>query len=320
MTSVASSVSGLRQQVEEIPSISASNCSTFNTRSVLVAVEKSLLRTLAFILYQLDRKCAKYCASSIVQFYFQVQTQLPNAVADSLERVTNSVVSLSDAHFVEFWESLVAKELDEASKQQQLRCQSHLLPYRCVEYSATITPAIDTYDTPEQHVISRLYQHLVVGIQRIFFTPKPFEGRTQTPCTSPVDILDASCRQPQYSSWYQLEKSGCKSNHADKTDEIEPGWAVEYMEQDTNISSEMCRRMAEMMHSTVPSNLFRATVTVNGCDDGNLDLNVDAVTPGSFPPTPITRDLQTRRINHYTMTVLDHATLTLRLLCEENYR
>ncbi|KAI9986705.1 hypothetical protein PInf_025660 [Phytophthora infestans] len=107
----------------------------------------------------------------------------------------------------------------------------------------------------------------------------------------------------------------------DRTEyDFEPGWAVEYMEQDSNIPSEMFRRMTEMMHSNVPANLFRATVTLSGCDDDDRDMNdfMGAVTPGSFPPTPITRDLQTRRMNHYTITVLDHATLTLRLLTEEN--
>ncbi|EGZ30556.1 hypothetical protein PHYSODRAFT_553534 [Phytophthora sojae] len=249
--------------------------------SVVVAVEKSLLRTLAFVLYQLDRSCAKYCASSILQWYMQLQTQLPVAAVDSLDRVADSVISLSDAQFTEFWRSL------------------------------------------EQHVVKRFYQQLFLGVQRFFAADSSDQGRTQTPCTSPVDLSDSShhSTRHQYHRMRHHDDESDSSEDSEADDEFEPGWAVEYLEQDANIPSEMTRRMAKMMHSNVPANLFRATVTLGGGDDDDQSMNyyMGAVTPGSFPPTPITRDIQTRQMHHYTVTVLDHATLTLRLLTEENY-
>lgn len=86
-----------------------------------------------------------------------------------------------------------------------------------------------------------------------------------------------------------------------------------------------------MMHSTVPLNLFRATVAYPSTDDdtyGEEDDDdrssscasdrgrgfVGAITPGSLPPTPITRDLQARRMHRYTVFVLDHTTHALQLL------
>lgn len=301
--------------------------------SVVVAVEKSLLRTLAFVLYQLDRSCAKYCASSILQWYMQLQTQLPVAAVDSLDRVADSVISLSDAQFTEFWRSLVAKELEETSyRRQQILHHRHQLRSCCIEdASSSSSPADDKDDVheQEQHVVKRFYQQLFIGIQRFFAVEPTDKGRTQTPCTSPVDFMDSSHRQPHHSTRRQYhrthdndyESESSMSDVEKSDDEFEPGWAVEYMEQDSKIPSEMSRRMAKMMHSNVAANLFRATVTLSGCDDDDrgMDYYMGAVTPGSFPPTPITRDLQTRRMNHYTVTVLDHATLTLRLLTEETY-
>ncbi|KAG6611617.1 uncharacterized protein IUM83_13771 [Phytophthora cinnamomi] len=302
------------------PAASAADDGASGAMSVVVAVEKSLLRTLAFVLYQLDRSCAKYCASSILQWYMQLQTQLPVAAVDSLDRVADSVISLSDAQFTEFWRSLVAKELEEAARsRQQVRRHRR----RCRSDDST-----DEHE--EQHVVKRFYQQLFLGIQRFFAAEPSDKGRTQTPCTSPVDLADSSHRLPQHSTRHQYHRThdqdddGSDSSRSDvgeSDDEFEPGWAVEYLEQGANIPSEMTRRMAKMMHSNVPANLFRATVTVGGGDDDDLGMNyyMGAVTPGSFPPTPITRDLQTRRMHHYTVTVLDHATLTLRLLTEENY-
>ncbi|KAK1947171.1 hypothetical protein P3T76_001181 [Phytophthora citrophthora] len=294
--------------------------------SVVVAVEKSLLRTLAFVLYQLDRNCAKYCASSILQWYMQLQTQLPVSAVDSLDRVADSVISLSDKQFTEFWRSLVAKELDEVSyRRQQILNRHHDLEE---DAASTASDDKDVHEQ-EQHVVKRFYQQLFIGVQRFFAVEPTDKGRTQTPCTSPVDLMDSSHRQPQHSARHQYPNvhdsdygsENSKSDVEGSDDELEPGWAVEYLEKASNIPSEMSRRMAKMMHSSVPVNLFRATVTLSGCDGEDRDMNdyMGAVTPGSFPPTPITRDLQTRRMNHYTITVLDHATLTLRLLTEENY-
>lgn len=284
--------------------------------TVVVAVEKSLLRTLAFVLYQLDRNCAKYCASSILQWYLQLQDQLPIAAVDSLEKVADSVVSLSDARFAAFWRSLVAQELEEASNRKQ-QIRRHRRGHHYAEDSGE--------QEQEQHVVKRLYQQLSIGIQR-FFAAEPDQGRTQTPCTSPVDLADPTQRQPRQSArccrhdgYYTDGETESSSSDAEDDATFEPGWAVEYLEQDAHIPSEMSRMMAKMMHSNVPANLFRATVTLSGNDEDNQDYYMNAVTPGSFPPTPITRDLQARRMNHYTITVLDHATLTLRLLSEGSY-
>ncbi|KAG7381205.1 hypothetical protein PHYPSEUDO_006291 [Phytophthora pseudosyringae] len=317
----------------DIPTAPTSDDGASGAMSVVVAVEKSLLRTLAFVLYQLDRNCAKYCASSILQWYMQLQTQLPVAAVDSLDRVADSVISLSDAQFTDFWRSLVAKELDEASYgRHQILCPRRQHRHLCtVEDDAASTSTADDHDVheQEQHVVKSFYQQLFLGIQRFFAAEPSNKGRTQTPCTSPVDLMDSSHRQPHRSTRHQYHgmhdtgyASDCSMSDVEGSDdEFEPGWTVEYMEQESNIPSAMSRRMAKMMHSNVPVNLFRATVTLSGCDDDDrsMEYYMGAVTPGSFPPTPITRDLQTRRMNHYTITVLDHATLTLRLLTEENY-
>ncbi|KAG7402104.1 hypothetical protein PHYBOEH_007318 [Phytophthora boehmeriae] len=298
------------RQTSDVPPAPPEDASS-TAMTVVVAVEKSLLRSLAFILYQLDRNRARYCASSILQWYLQLQDQLPVAAVNSLEKVADSVVSLSDAQFAAFWRSLVAKELEEASNRKQ-------------QYSGDAKPANDANEQ-EQHVVMRLYQQLSVGIQRLFATESGKEKcRTLTPCTSPVDPMDPSQRQTQHRPrHHRCTDSECESEDSEEEEEedptFEPGWAVEYEEQDSHIPSEMSRLMAKMMHSTVPTNLFRATVTSSGLDDDDQDMGcyTGAVTPGSFPPTPITRDLLTRRMNHYTSTVLDHAMLTLRLLSED---
>ncbi|KAG1711819.1 hypothetical protein DVH05_009060 [Phytophthora capsici] len=307
----------------DVPPAPASDDSASGAMSVVVAVEKSLLRTLAFVLYQLDRNCAKYCASSILQWYMQLQTQLPVSAVDSLDRVADSVISLSDKQFTDFWRSLVSKELEEVSyrRQQILHRHQHLED----DVASTSANGKDVHEQ-EQHVVKRFYHQLFLGIQRFFAADPSDKRRTQTPCTSPVDLMDPSHRHSARHQYHNVHDadygSECSMSDVEKSDdELEPGWAIEYLEKASNIPSEMSRRMAKMMHSSVPVNLFRATVTLSGCDDEDQDMTdyMGAVTPGSFPPTPITRDLQTRRMNHYTITVLDHATLTLRLLTEENY-
>ncbi|CEG45098.1 uncharacterized protein PHALS_01422 [Plasmopara halstedii] len=307
--------------VDDKPPARANNSSASGAMSVVIAVEKSLLRTVAFVLYQLDRNSAKYCASSIVQWYMQLQTQLPVAAVDSLDRVADSVVSLSDAQFTDFWQSLVAKELDEASYRRQQNL-NHNHPHR---HCNAVTSESDDSDMKRQNqtFVKRFYQQLFVRVQRLFTAGSSNQTQTQTPCTSPVDIMDISHRQTQRYTRHRLcdtdSESDCSMSDVERTDdEFEPGWAIEYMEQDSTISSEMFQRMANMMHSSVPANLFRATVTLSGSHDRDVNSYIGAVTPGSFPPTPITRDLQTRRMNHYTISVLDHATLTLRLLTEKN--
>ncbi|KAE9018389.1 hypothetical protein PF011_g6287 [Phytophthora fragariae] len=309
--------------VPAAPPAPASADGASGAMSVVVAVEKSLLRSLAFVLYQLDRNCAKYCASSILQWYVQLQTQLPVAAVDSLDRVADSVISLSDAQFTEFWRSLVAKELEEASYRRQ-QTLHHRHRHQCRHRRNDVGADGHQQEEQEQHVVKRFYQQLFLGIQRLFAADSSDKGRTQTPCTSPVDPMDSSHRHSTRHQYHRSldqddETDSSLSDVEDSDEEFEPGWAVEYLEQAANIPSEMTRRMAKMMHSNVPANLFRATVTLGGDDDRDMNYCIGAVTPGSFPPTPITRDLQTRRMHHYTVTVLDHATLTLRLLTEENY-
>ncbi|KAF1781336.1 hypothetical protein GQ600_16275 [Phytophthora cactorum] len=236
----------------------ARNDSGSGAMSVVVAVEKSLLRTLAFVLYQLDRNCAKYCASSILQWYMQLQTQLPVAAVNSLDRVADSVISLSDAQFTNsgdhsWTKSWTRSRAGTANSSSPAQASPH-------EHDISSTSDVDDNDVHEQE------QHqLYVGIQRFFVAEPSDKGRTQTPCTSPVDLMDPSHRQPHSARHHYHDtdyKSECTMSDVENTeDEFEPGWAVEYMEQDSNIPSEMFRRMAEMMHSNVPANLFRATVT-----------------------------------------------------------
>lgn len=258
--------------------------------SVVVAVEKSLLRTLAFVLYQLDRSCAKYCASSILQWYMQLQTQLPVAAVDSLDRVADSVISLSDAQFTEFWRSLVAKEIEEASyRRQQILRHRHRHRHRHQHRHGSDDGTDE--QKQEQHVVKRFYQQLFLGVQRFFAADSSDQGRTQTPCTSPVDLSDSShhSTRHQYHRMRHHDDESDSSEDSEADDEFEPGWAVEYLEQDANIPSEMTRRMAKMMHSNVPANLFRATVTLGGGDDDDQSMNyyMGAVTPGSFPRLPL---------------------------------
>uniref|UniRef100_K3WHU1 Uncharacterized protein n=1 Tax=Globisporangium ultimum (strain ATCC 200006 / CBS 805.95 / DAOM BR144) TaxID=431595 RepID=K3WHU1_GLOUD len=329
-------------------STSLSSSSPSRAMTVLTAVERSLLRTLAFIFYQLDRNQAKYCASSILQWYFQLQTQLPLAAVDSLERVAESVIALADAKFTKFWLSLLEKELDDetgnttnsAVKESRIDIGS----YEEDAYNAVKLQADEERHQREKTFVKRLYQHVYFRIQSLFSTAgnaasSSDRGHTQTPCTSPIDGCDESHFQPhrkrrRYPTYAHHEDSEDmesswspdSSNHghdmcsddeeSEEEDIFEPGWAVEYMEQESMVPNEVTRRMHQMMHSTIPLNLFQVTVTYNSdqADDAGGGGFVGVISPESFPPTPITRDLQTQRMNCYTVSVLDHATLALRLL------
>lgn len=323
--------------------------------TVLTAVERSLLRTLAFIFYQLDRNRAKYCASSILQWYFQLQTQLPVAAVDSLERVAASVVALSDAKFTTFWLSLLEKEMDLSDDDDDDDTVPHMHASDCMEARIDIrsyesdTRTKDDEDTQQQRektLVKRLYQHIYYRIQSFFWNTtkcaaSPSDrGPTQTPCTSPIDLSDESHYQPHRRRRYPMpylhdeddeergvyydddaENSSRESDqegdaHTEDEDHFEPGWAVEYMEQESMVSNEMTRRMRKMMHSSIPLNLFRVTVAYDSeqAEEAGEGGFVGVISPESFPPTPITRDLQTRQMNRYTVAVLDHATLALRLL------
>jgi hypothetical protein len=149
---------------------------------------------------------------------------------------------------------------------------------------------------------------------------------TRTPPASPDDDQEYSSTtrrrirssQSEHDEYQTTEEELIKLSQKEKVlendediDTFEPGWAVEYMEQESRVPIEVTRRMRKMMHADIPLNLFRVAVIY---DMNNLEDLMGSVSPESFPPTPITRDLQTKKITHYTNNVLDHATLALRLL------
>lgn len=250
--------------------------------SVVARVERALLRALASVLFQLRREHAKYCAMSVVRGFAALQEQLPAAAAQSLDHAAATVAALSDAALTDYWLSLVGHEWGSGS-----------------EVSSPDSDAGRQHE--EQHVVARLFQSF---LSLFAGQSTAHQRRTLTPCTSPVDTMDAT-RRPLPADDRDAASDVC-----------EPGWAVEYMEQAVTLPPAVTRRMAAMMHSTVPTNLFRAEVSFSGeSDEYEVGLGPDglvgAITPGSLPPTPATRDLQARHLHHYTVSVLDHATLAL---------
>lgn len=338
----------------------SSTASSSRAMTVLTAVERSVLRTLAFVFYQLDREQAKYCASSILRWYFQLQAQLPVSAVESLERVAESVIALSDAKFTSFWLSLLEKEIELSDAEDEL-LESRITIQSYAEYEHEVRGQ-DELQTREKTLIKRLYQHIYCSIRSLFFSASRSSTAdrklaTQTPCTSPIDLPDDShyqkhsrrkhsrfighkddetdeCYRDHHYSDGELFRHNSYDNNSvggdhydhddsdedssDEDDVFEPGWAVEYMEQEsTQVSTELSRRMRKMMHSSIPLNLFRVTVAYSSdrhAEEAGEGGFVGVISPESFPPTPITRDLQTRRMNCYTVSVLDHATLALRLL------
>lgn len=343
--------------------------------ALLTAVERSVLRALAFVFYQLERAQAQSLARAVLRWYFHLQMQLPAYAVASLERVAASVVALADAQFTSFWLSLLEKEIDDGDAEPPLPVSSGARACcisGCVGNTTAAEPRVsiqicseqgeqDREETGEHELLQerektlakRLYQHIYGGIRSLFFATR--SRATQTPCTSPIDLSDESHYQPQqryrrpFATQRQLaddssaaDDDACHRDDDDyydarphdrdaatgtasasavrvgESEPFEPGWAVEYMEQESPVAAELTRRMRRMMHSSIPLNLFRVTVACSpapcGGDDEGEDGFVGVVTPESFPPTPITRDLQTRRLHCYTASVLDHATLALRLL------
>lgn len=280
--------------------------------AVVTVVEKSLLKALAFGLYQLSRKQAQYCASSIWSWYCQLQTQLPLCAGESLDAVVDSVVSLSDAQFAAFWVSLL--EAEQCEQTPAAVFLEAAASKSCCYHNA------DDSARPQQH--HTLVQQILCRVQRLFRPRSAKRFASQTPCTSPNDPMDDSHFVPRINSRRDLldsssecsNSNGSSASPALENDPLEPGWAVEYMEQESVVPSTMTQRMRKMMHSTIPLNLFRVTVTFNGNDCDEPPGYCGLVTPESIAPTPITRDLQTRGIHRYTVFVLDHATLALRLL------
>lgn len=282
---------------------------------VLTAVERQLLRALAFVLARIDR-C---CATAALQGYLLLQAQLPASAARSLDRAAASVKALADASFTDFWLSLLGSEGEAAS---------------------TLLAADSRAESgrdDKQNLVARLYEYITCSILGLFMgssssnTDKK-QHRNLTPCTSPVNTERRRSRRRPASSLendYWDPDEDDDDDDGDDFDMLEPGWAVEYMQQELMLPTDMKRRMESMMHSSVPLNLFRAKVQFPSCDAdsdaseedddcsscaSNLRGFIGAVTPGSLPPTPVTRDLQARRMHHYTVFVLDHTTLALQML------
>lgn len=313
---------------------------------VLTKVERSLLRALAFILYRLNRDHARYCATSVLQWYLLLQSQLPGFAVESLEKAAASVSALADASFADFWLSLLSHEVD-----SDRRPGGGNTPKRPQPLSLESPAELGEEEEDEhqqQHLLARLYEYITRSILGFFMghsSPSDAKQRRNlTPCTSPVGttanprlrhrrrrLSSADDEDEDYWSRRDWQDDEGVGSADEESDTLEPGWAVEYMEQELMLPTDMKRRMATMMHSSVPLNLFRATVAYPSTDDdtyGEEDDDdrssscasdrgrgfVGAITPGSLPPTPVTRDLQARRMHRYTVFVLDHTTHALRLL------
>ncbi|TMW55924.1 hypothetical protein Poli38472_008572 [Pythium oligandrum] len=302
--------------------------------AVVSAVERAMLRSLAFVLYHLKHDQARYCVNAMMQWYRHLHAQLPHFAVSVLESFATSLTALSDAEFARFWLALLENTDEIVVPKTPLSRHSPLLlaqvPDLELERLELEEPSPSLLRSWYQPLLTRF--HSLVGFPRGAIessaTSLKFSRRTQTPLTSPSDPFDDSYYRPirRTNTLTQLDdqitlESGINEQQHDVNAVMEPGWAVQYIEAESRVPTEMTRRMQLMMHSTVPLNLFRVEVLYPTAHDDDDDDDVasslrflGAVSPESFPPTPITRDLQTRRIRHYTATVLDHATLALRLL------
>lgn len=218
---------------------------------VLTKVERSLLRALAFVLYQLNRDHARYCATSVLQWYLLLQAQLPGFAVESLEKAAASVSALADASFTDFWLSLLSQEVDSdhnhdtSSASQQKRSLEPL----SLESQAQ-TDEDEEEQQHQQHLLARLYEYItcsILGFLIGYSSPSDVKQRRNlTPCTSPVDsVTDPSLRQRwrrlpsaddddgEHSYWrrHDWQDDAVDASADCESDTLEPGWAVEYMEQ-----------------------------------------------------------------------------------------
>lgn len=141
----------------------------------------------------------------------------------------------------------------------------------------------------------------------------------QTPLTSPdhgiMDRMVYSSSVPSKKCCSRGSGHCADSEHPSSKQDLVPGWAVSYMERESNLPKLV---MQQMMHSAVPLNLFYAIVEYpdpeNHESDEDLCCSEDVsgfMTPESFPPTPIARQYQTTRIENYTTAILDRASQQL---------
>nr|CCA23786.1 conserved hypothetical protein [Albugo laibachii Nc14] len=268
-------------------------------------IERVLIRAFAFIMYRIAEKQAQCCVKKIQQYYENLHRQLsPSKAADSLERVRNSFVALSDQQFTKFWIALMDKSMEEG---------------QWIGYSQLETSTDKVEATHDASIVKRTYKQFIRVINRILpgcRSKSHIQSRmcvTQTPLTSPDDRFEFIDMMHQLGV-YVADQSQIHEPNED----VEMGWAVEYLEQESSCLPEaMTQKMRQMMHSSIPLNLFRVAVDYNctGDDDATLEM-LGSVTPDSLPPTPITRALQAKRMNRYTVSVLDHANLALRMMQE----
>ncbi|DBA04805.1 TPA: hypothetical protein N0F65_004442 [Lagenidium giganteum] len=330
VTTALSSPASASASTSSSTSVSTPSATGSCATAVVTVVEKSILRTLAFVLYQMDRDQARFCASSILQVYSQLHTQLPLFAADSLEKFAGSFVSLSDAEFASYWSSLLEKDLEDARQHRKCSFARRTSKSKIAALPKEPERECDALDdcrgsgngdcnnTSTDTLMKRVYQRVLCQIQQFFIRSLPDMWHTQTPLTSPDDKNDDSHFQPtRVTSRLHEHSDGNSTTTNGRRYELEPGWAIQYMQQESRVPSEMTRRMHKMMHSAIPLNLFRVEV-MYGLDAPDNEYDGDGfigvISPESFPPTPITRDIQTRRMNKYTVTILDHTTLALRLL------
>ncbi|KAJ0394633.1 hypothetical protein ATCC90586_010175 [Pythium insidiosum] len=301
-------------------------------RSVVTAIERSVLRTLAFVLYHLDRDQARHCVMSLLQWYSQLHTQLPLFAADSLDQVATSLVALSDAEFTKFWLSLAASstpsEPDNSTAVDGISASNTDAVQDVVSVAADGRECEQRDREADATLVRRLYEQIFYRIQCLFGLPSARRSRhdgprhTQTPLQSPDDKFDDSHFRRRKSISFGAARSPDHISLSIIADEPREDATDQQHQSITDDSAaEMTRRMHKMMHTEIPLNLFRVTVVyredgddTDDDDDPGRNGFVGIISPESFPPTPITRDLQTQRMHHYTITVLDHATLALRLL------
>ncbi|CCI41423.1 hypothetical protein ABG067_006826 [Albugo candida] len=271
----------------------------------LTNIERVIIRAFAFIMYRIAENHARYCVKTIQHYYGNLHRHLyPSKAADSLERLRNSFVSLSDQKFTTFWVALMDKSMEHG---QWAECSQKGSPH---------TSSDNIEATHDASFVKRTYRQLIHVVNRILpgCRAKSQKCRmcvTQTPLTSPDDRFEF------IDMMHQLGVYVADSGQRNETIEyVELGWAVEYLEQESScLPDSMTQKMRQMMHSSIPLNLFRVAVDY-GCkrdDEATLGL-LGSVTPDSLPPTPITRALQATRMNRYTVSVLDHANLALQMM------
>lgn len=273
---------------------------------VAATIELTAIRVLVALL----RLVGEPCTRLVRLCHTGLECVFPRCIAAWIDRLVNTVIGSTEA---EELQSL--QHGDDQSASDWIEGDVH----------SDDTDIMATTEEEDDTLLHRLWAYILrlSGVGEMKPSWKQHNRCAQTPLVSPDDHTYTPVEL--YKRRHSISLALDTSTHQHEAEpELffvgEPGWAVKYMEQDTVVPSHLSQRMRRMMHTAVPLNLFRAEVEYPSESDGD-ELAADStarflgvVTPDSFPPTPITRDLQTCRIRHYTATVLDHTTLALRRL------